>query len=122
MKHLKTFTEKILENKSFINGDEVMILYKIPGTEQRELVPVKIIKKIDGSNTYLVSFNIEGNPFTNQRDMIVKTNKIIGPYQSIREPSPGWAITTQPVGTDYNAADKGPSSGGVSNDYVLPNS
>lgn len=119
MKHLKTY--RLFENNSLDIGSLVMILFKLPGTDQRELVPVKIIKKVNGSNSYLVSFQVQDNPFPNQPDMVVKSSKIIGPYQAIKEPLSPDYISQQPVPTDYNkAGDMG--GGGVTNDVVLANS
>jgi|AntAceMinimDraft_18_1070375.scaffolds.fasta_scaffold543642_1 hypothetical protein len=124
MKHIKTFNEQIFENDSsatLMPGDEVMILYKLPGAEERELVPVKIIKREQGSNSYSVSFAVEGNPYASHHDMSVQGSKIIGPYQAIKSPVSPSLQSNQPVPTDYNkAGDMG--SGGISNDYSLPNS
>lgn len=117
MKYLKPY--KLFE--SFGMGDEVMIFYKFPGTDRRELLPVKIIKKQPNSNSYLVSFNIEGNPLQNHQDIIVKGSKIIGPYQQIKEPINPDYLSQQPVPTDYNEPGN-IGGGGVSNDFVLPNS
>ena len=119
MKHLKTY--KIFEENAFGPGDQVLILYKVPGTDSRELIPVKIIKKENGSNSYLVSFHVENNPLKNHADMVVKGSKIIGPYSQLKEPINPDYLSQQPVGTDYNAPAHG-GQGGVSNDLVLPNS
>lgn len=119
MKHLKTY--KIFEESGFSSDDKVMILYKLPGTDERQLVPVQVIKREAGSNSYLVSFNVEGNPFQNHPDMVVKSNKVIGPYHAIKEPMSSTYLSQQPVGTDYNNPGSG-GQGGVSNDVVLPNS
>ncbi len=121
MKHLKTY--KIFEDvqTSFNNGDEVMILYKLPGTDKRELVPVKVIERKAGSNSYLVSFRIEGNPYTNHPDAVFKGTDIIGPYTSIQAPLSPSLSGSQPVPTDYNRPGS-MSGGGVSNDLNLPNS
>lgn len=120
MKHLKTF--KLFENQNSIEmGDKVLILFKVPGTDKRELVPVQIVRKINNSNSYEVTFKVENNPFQNQKNMVVKSSKIVGPYHAIREPlSPNY-ISQQPVPTDYNSPGN-IGAGGVSNDVVLPNS
>lgn len=120
MKYLKTY--KLFEQNNFEMGDKVMIMFKLPGTDSRELVPVKIVRKINNSNTYEVSFDVEGNPFQNQKNMVVKSSKIVGPYHAIQEPLNPEYISQQPVPTDYNKADRGPGAGGISNDVVLPNS
>jgi len=123
MRYLKTY--KIFENEessaALGPGEKVMILYKLPGTEQRELVPVQIVKKESGTNTYLVSFQVEGNPFYNHKDMVVKGSKIIGPYHQIQEPMSPSYLSQQPTPTDYNPPGN-IGGGGVSNDVTLPNS
>lgn len=115
---MKTYDDFLYEN--YNNGDLVLILFKIEGTDKRELIPVKIIKRQNGNN-YLVSFNVEGNPIPNHDDISIKSSKIISSYSQIKEPlNPSWT-KIQPVPTDYNkAGDMG--AGGVTNDYVLPNS
>lgn len=118
MKHLKTFEQ---QNAAFGPGDQVLILYKVPGSDSRELIPVKIIKKENNSNSYLVSFHVEGNPLKNHADMVIKNSKIVGPYTQTEEPLSPAYLGQQPVGTDYNAPAHG-GQGGVSNDVVLPNS
>ena len=123
MKYLKTY--KLFEQNSFDIGSKVMIMFKLPGTDNRELVTVKIVKNISNSNRVLVSFQVEGNPFYNHSEIEVKTSKIIGPYHDIQEPLNPDYTNTQPVGTDYNSPGKIGSGGSfvdMSNDVVLPNS
>lgn len=119
MKHLKSY--KIFEDNAIEIGATVMILFKLPGTDDRELVPVKIEKKENGTNSYLVSFQTENNPFPNHPNMVIKASKIIGPYTAIREPMSPALTGSQPTPTDYNKAGN-MGGGGVSNDVVLPNS
>lgn len=120
MKHIKTYKEQIFES-AYTSDDKVMILYKVPGTDKREIVPVQIVNKLQGSDSYLVSFNIEMNPFANQLDIVVPASKIIGPYTELDEPTNPAYLSQQPVGTDYNkVGDQG--GGGQSNDVSLPNS
>ena len=121
MKHLQTYKERIVENNAFNNGDEVLIVYKLPGTEKSELIPVRIIEREAGSNMYLVSFVVDGNPYQNHDDMSVEFGKIMGPYEPVKEPISPTLQGSQPVPTDYSKASA-ISSGGQSNDYVLPNS
>jgi len=120
MKHLKTYN-LFESNDGFGNDDKVMILYKLPGTEERELMPVRIIKREPNSNSYLVSFNVEGNPYSNHADMVVKSSKLVGPYHQIEHPMSPSLTSSQPTPTDYNSAGN-IGGGGVSNDVVLPSS
>jgi len=111
---------KIFEGLGGFNlGDIVLILYKLPKTDKREIVPVKIITE-DGIH-YQFSFNVQNNPFPHQRPMVFDQSMIINKTDDIKEPyKPSWT-QEQPVNTDYSPAGRG-SAGGVSNDMVLPNS
>jgi hypothetical protein len=111
---------KIFENLGGFNlGDIVLIMYKIPGTEKREIVPVKIITE-DGIH-YQFAFNVQNNPFPHQRPIPFDKNMIINKTDDIKEPyKPQWT-NEQPVETDYSPAARG-NAGGQSNDFVLPNS
>lgn len=100
-------------------GDVVLILYKIPGTDKREIVPVKIITE-DGIH-YQFSFNVDTNPFPHQRPIPFDKNMVINKTNPIKEPyKPQWT-DEQPVATDYSPAARG-NAGGITNDFVLPNS
>lgn len=107
---------------SYNLGDIVLILYKIPKTDKREIVPVKIISE-DGIH-YQFSFSTENNPFPHQRPIPFSKNMIINKTEdinSIRNPSlSGTSDKGELVPTDYS---KTPLFGGkISNDFVLPNS
>lgn len=100
-------------------GDVVLILYKVPKTDKREIVPVKIISE-DGIH-YQFSFSAPNNPFPHQRPMPFDKAMVINKTEDIKEPyKPSWT-QEQPVGTDYSPAARG-NTGGISNDMVLPNS
>lgn len=142
MKHIDTYQAFLNESNGYFGpGDTVLILFKIEGTDKREIVPVqikkgikknaklkgepqmipvKIVKK-ERNNSYLVSFNVENNPLPNHQDMVIDANKIIGAFQQIKAPISPALQSNQPVTTDYSKAGY-IGSGGVSNDYVLPNS
>jgi hypothetical protein len=98
-------------------GDVVLILYKVPKTDKREIVPVKIITE-DGIH-YQFSFNAQNNPFPHQRPIPFDKAMIINKSEDQKEPySPKW-IDEQPMSTDYSPASN-PNQ--ISNDFVLPNS
>ena len=100
-------------------GDTVLIMYKVPKTNKREIVPVKIITE-DGIH-YQFSFDVANNPFQHQRPIPYDKAMVINQTDTIKEPyNPSWT-QEQPVNTDYSPAAKG-NSGGISNDFVLPNS
>ena len=100
-------------------GDTVLIMYNIPKINKREPIPVKIIST-DGIH-YQFSFNVEGNPIPDQRPIEYDESIIINKSEDQKEPyKPSWT-QEQPVATDYSPAARG-NSGGVSNDFVLPNS
>lgn len=103
-------------------GDMVLILYKIPKTEKREMVPVKIITE-DGIH-YQFSFNTANNPFPHQRPIPFDKTMIINKtadINSVRNPNQSGASDNgQLTPTDYSNT---PAYGGkTSNDFVLPNS
>lgn len=113
---------KIYEQLGGYNlGDTVLILYKIPKTDKREIVPVKIITE-DGIH-YQFSFNVSNNPFPHQRPIPFDKSMVINKTSEIENGTPmdPHLNNEQPVPTDYSPAAKG-NSGGVSNDFVLPNS
>jgi hypothetical protein len=56
-------------------GDMVLILYKVPKTDKREMVPVKIITE-DGIH-YQFAFNTPNNPFPHQRPIPFDKTMII---------------------------------------------
>jgi len=100
-------------------GDIVLIMYKVPKTDKKEIVPVKIISE-DGIH-YQFSFNASTNPFPHQRPIPYDKSMIINKTEDQKEPlKPSWT-NEQPVNTDYSPAARG-NAGGVSNDFVLPNS
>jgi hypothetical protein len=100
-------------------GDIVLILYKVPKTDKREIVPVKIITE-DGIH-YQFSFNVSNNPFPHQRPIPYDKAMVINKTDDMKEPyKPQWT-QEQPVETDYSPAARG-NAGGISNDFVLPNS
>ena len=98
-------------------GDIVLILYKVPKTDKREIVPVKIITE-DGIH-YQFSFNVQNNPFPHQRPIPYDKAMVINKTEDIKAPySPSW-VGEQPMSTDYSPASN-PNQ--VTNDFVLPNS
>ena len=98
-------------------GDIVLILYKVPKTDKREIVPVKIITE-DGIH-YQFSFNVKENPFPHQRPIPFDKNMVINKTEDIKEPyKPSWT-QEQPMSTDYSPAAN-PNQ--MTNDFVLPNS
>lgn len=109
---------KIYEQLGGFNlGDIVLILYKVPKTDKREIVPVKIITE-DGIH-YQFSFDVANNPFQHQRPIPYDKNMIINKTDDLKEPyKPSWT-QEQPAETDYAPAARG-NAGGISNDFVLP--
>ena len=98
-------------------GDVVLILYKVPKTDKREIVPVKIITE-DGIH-HQFSFNVQANPFPHQRPIPYDKAMIINKTDDIKEPyKPSWT-QEQPMSTDYSPASN-PNQ--MTNDFVLPNS
>ena len=67
---IKKYEQFIFEQQlnGFNDGEVVYILYKIPGTDKREVVPVRIQNNSTGG--YKFWFNVEGNPFPNQEPII----------------------------------------------------
>jgi len=113
---------KIYEQMGGYNlGDTVLIMYKVPKTEKREIVPVKIITE-DGIHQQF-SFNVGNNPFPHQRPIPFDKAMIINKTGEIENETPmnPSLNSEQPVPTDYSPAARG-NAGGISNDYVLPNS
>lgn len=102
-------------------GDTVLIMYKVPKTDKREIVPVKIITE-DGIH-YQFSFNVSNNPFSHQRPIPFDRNMIINKTGEIENETPmnPSLNNEQPVETDYSPAARG-NAGGITNDFVLPNS
>jgi hypothetical protein len=102
-------------------GDIVLILYKVPKTDKREIVPVKIITE-DGIH-YQFSFNVKNNPFPHQRPIPYDKGMIINKTDDMDKgiPMDPKLGDEQPVETDYAPAARG-NAGGISNDFVLPNS
>lgn len=134
MKHLINY--KIFESiGSYEKGDIVTILFKLPGTDHTEHLKVEIIKKIRNSNSYMVSFNVEGNNYYNYKSnkegvvipstsilgLVKKGNGSSGSQTQIQEPINPNMISQQPTPTDYNKPGNW-GGGGVTNDLVLPNS
>ena len=98
-------------------GDIVLILYKVPKTDKREIVPVKIITE-DGIH-YQFSFNVQANPFPHQRPIPYDKSMVVNKTDDIKEPyRPSWT-QEQPMSTDYSPASN-PNQ--MTNDFVLPNS
>lgn len=113
---------KLYEALSGYNlGDTVLIMYKVPRTDKREIVPVKIITE-DGIH-YQFSFNVSNNPFQHQRPIPFDRNMVINKTGEIENETPmnPRLNNEQPVQTDYAPAARG-NAGGVTNDLVLPNS
>lgn len=102
-------------------GDIVLILYKVPKTDKREIVPVKIITE-DGIH-YQFSFNVQANPFPHQRPIPYDKSMVVNKTDDIENNTPRNPNLNdeQPVPTDYSPAARG-NAGGISNDFVLPNS
>ena len=100
------------------SGDIVLIMYKVPKTNEREIVPVKIITE-DGIH-YQFSFDAQNNPFPHQRPIPYDKNMVINKTDAMElgTPRDPHLNNEQPVPTDYSPA----ASGKVSNDFVLPNS
>jgi len=112
---------KLFENLGGYNlGDVVLIMYKVPKTDKREIVPVKIITE-DGIH-YQFSFDAANNPFPHQRPIPFDKNMVINKTDTIEKEIPmnPKLNSEQPVETDYSPAATG-GSGGMSNDFVLPN-
>ena len=109
---------KLFEQLGGFNlGDTVLILYKVPKTDKREIVPVKIVTQ-DGIH-YQFSFDVQNNPFPHQRPIPYDKKMIINKTDTIKEPyNPSWT-QEQPMSTDYSPASN-PNQ--ITNDFVLPNS
>lgn len=109
---------KLFEQLGGFNlGDTVLIMYKVPKTDKREIVPVKIVTQ-DGIH-YQFSFDVQNNPFQHQRPIPFDKNMVINKTDTIKEPyKPSW-VGEQPVETDYSPAA---NQNNLSNDFVLPNS
>ena len=98
-------------------GDTVLIMYKVPKTDKREIVPVKIVTE-DGIH-YQFSFDVQNNPFPHQRPIPFDKNMVINKTDTIKEPyKPSWT-QEQPMSTDYSPASN-PNQ--MTNYFVLPNS
>ena len=98
-------------------GDIVLIMYKVPKTDKKEIVPVKIISE-DGIH-YQFSFNASTNPFPHQRPIPYDKSMIINKTEDQKEPyRPSWT-QEQPMSTDYSPAA---NQNQITNDFVLPNS
>jgi hypothetical protein len=111
---------KLFEQLGGFNlGDTVLIMYKVPKTDKREIVPVKIITE-DGIH-YQFSFNASDNPFPHQRPIPFDKNMIINKTSEIEGETPmnPKLNSEQPVATDYSPASN-PNQ--ITNDFVLPNS
>lgn len=102
-------------------GDTVLILYKIPKTDKREIVPVKIIT--DNGIHYQFSFDVPNNPFRLQRPIPYDKNMVINKTGELdnEKPMDPSLNNEQPVATDYSPAARG-NAGGITNDFSLPNS
>jgi len=120
MKYLKTY--ELFE--SYGNGDKGTILYKVPGTEERVVIPITVQNKVPNSNQYIVIAVEDVGTIRKGYNFSVPASKIIsggkgdGEMQVPMNPS---YTNQQPVPTDYNKAGQ-MGSGGQSNDVVLPNS
>ena len=113
---------KLFEQLGGFNlGDTVLIMYKVPKTDKREIVPVKIVTQ-DGIH-YQFSFDVENNPFQHQRPIPFDKNMVINKTNDVEngKPMDSKLKNEQPVPTDYAPAGRG-NAGGISNDFVLPNS
>lgn len=109
---------KLFEQLGGFNlGDNVLIMYKVPKTDKREIVPVKIVTE-DGIH-YQFSFDVQNNPFPHQRPIPFDKNMVINKTADLKEPyKPSWT-QEQPVETDYSPASN-PNAAPV-NAMVLPN-
>lgn len=107
---------KLFEQLGGFNlGDQVLIMYKVPKTDKREVVSVKIIST-DGIH---YQFSFENSIFPHQRPIPFDKAMVINKTDTIKEPyKPSWT-STQPVETDYSPPDN-PNQ--MTNDFVLPNS
>jgi len=114
--------QKLNENQisGYNDGDIVYILFKIPGTDKREIIPVRLSN--NGTNGWKFYFDVDGNPIPHQEPIAANKNMIINKadrQDELEAPyKPSWT-QEQPVSTDYNPADSGNQ---MSNDFVLPNS
>jgi hypothetical protein len=81
MKYLMDY--KMFESLSskYKRGDKVVIKYYLTG----DLVPVKILEDY-GRKGYLVSFNVEGNPFQNSPNMRISKKDVVRPYKLTNDP------------------------------------
>ena len=122
MKHLKTY--KIFES-NFGPGEFGNVLYKIPGTDERLVIPIKIDSNVPNSNmVYVISLEDVGT-VPKGKKFAVKASKIM-PDENKKAENPITPLNPsylnqQPVPTDYNKPGN-LGGGGVSNDVVLPNS
>jgi len=120
MKYLETY--ELFE--SFGNGDKGNILVKVPGTEERVVVPITVHNKVPNSNQYIVIAVEDVGTIRKGHNFSVPASKIISGGKGdgeMKVPMNPSYTNQQPVPTDYN----GPGNiggGGVSNDVVLPNS
>jgi hypothetical protein len=111
---------KLFEQLGGFNlGDNVLIMYKVPKTDKREIVPVKIVTE-DGIH-YQFSFDVQNNPFPHQRPIPFDKNMVINKTADIENKTPmnPKLNNEQPVETDYSPASN-PNSAPV-NAMVLPN-
>lgn len=109
---------KLFEQLGGFNlGDTVLIMYKVPKTDKREIVPVKIVTQ-DGIH-YQFSFQNSERP--DIKPISFDEKMIKGKTLQTKSPTPPDYRGDQPVQTDYSPASRG-RSGGQSNDFVLPNS
>ncbi len=122
MKHLKSY--KLFEASSLAPGDKGSILYKIPGTDNREVIPIEIEKKISNSNMFKVIALVDVGTVRKGQPLTVSGSKILYDKDMTNEPiapmNPNYS-NNQPVPTDYNSPGN-MGGGGVTNDVVLPNS
>jgi len=100
-------------------GDIVFILYKVPKTDKREMVPVKIVTE-DGIH-HQFSFDVSNNPFQHQRPIPYDKSMIVDKTEDIEKgiPKDPNLNNEQPVPTDYSPAARG-NAGGITNDFSLP--
>jgi len=120
MKYLKTY--KLFE--SFDNGDKGTILFKVPGTDKRVVIPIEVKNKVPNSNMYIVIAVEDVGTIRKGHDFAVSASKIISGGKGdgeMKVPQNPYYSNSQPVETDYNKAGNY-GGGGVSNDVVLPNS
>jgi ribosomal protein L21E len=102
---IENFTTFINEEKTYKEGDTVLIRYWVTG----DVIPVKI-KEVKAKNAYLVTFNVQNSLYDRAPDKIIKKSDIIG----LRKPDAG------PINPgDENTVKVKGDADRISNDIVI---